>query len=152
MIRSHLPPSAVLSEAKEMLGPGTDSTGVTCGHILWGLAHDVKFQDELARDLAIAGWPTGLSQLEGIPRLRAAVKEGIRWAGAASAMLPRAVPEGGAMLAGKFIPGGVSAPKAGLKVMKLTSLDHHQHFSHLVFTRQSCLSFARNLPPDTVVR
>lgn len=108
MIRSHLPPSVVLSEAKEMLGPGTDSTGVTCAHILWGLAHDIEFQDDLGRDLAIAGWPTNMSALDEIPRLKAAVKEGIRWAGAATAMLPRVVPEGGAILAGKFIPGGVS--------------------------------------------
>jgi cytochrome P450 len=97
-----------VSEAKEMLGPGTDSTGVTCAHILWALAHAVEFQNDLARDLAIAGWPTGISVLEGIPRLNAAVKEGIRWVGAASAMLPRVVPDGGVTLAGKFIPGGVS--------------------------------------------
>ena len=108
MIRSKLPPMSALSEAKEMLGPGTDSTGITCAHILWGLAHTIGFQDDLARDLSTAGWPTGLSELERVLRLKAAVKEGIRWASAAAAMLPRVVPEGGVTLAGIFIPGGVS--------------------------------------------
>jgi hypothetical protein len=45
--------------------------------------------------------------LEGISRLKATVKEGVRWTGAATAMLPRIVPEEGVILAGKFIPGGV---------------------------------------------
>jgi cytochrome P450 len=110
MIRSNLAPESALAEAKEMLGPGTDTTSATLAHILWGLAHDIVFQDELAHDLAAAGWPTDMSALEAVPRLRAATKEGIRWAGAAAAMLPRVVPEGGATLAGKFIPAGVSSP------------------------------------------
>jgi cytochrome P450 len=107
MIRSRLPPAIALSEAKEMLGPGTDTTSLTLAHILWGLAHDISFQDSLAADLALAHWPTDMTGLEALPRLRAAVKEGIRWAGAAAAMLPRIVPKDGATLAGKFIPGGV---------------------------------------------
>ncbi|KAG0646768.1 Cytochrome P450 monooxygenase yanH [Hyphodiscus hymeniophilus] len=112
MIRSRLSPILALSEAKEMLGPGTDSTSITCAHILWGLAHTLEFQNDLAEDLANAGWPTCISALEGIPRLKAAVKEGIRWAGAAAVMLPRVVPKDGVMLAGRFIPGGVSLPEA----------------------------------------
>jgi cytochrome P450 len=109
MIRSNLAPQLALSEAKEMLGPGTDTTSATLAHILFALAHDVEFQDLLAEDLAAANWPTKMTSLENVPRLRAAVKEGVRWAGAAAAMLPRIVPEGGAVLAGTWIPGGVSA-------------------------------------------
>lgn len=60
------------------------------------------------RDLERARWPTEMGSLENIPRLRAAVKEGIRWAGAAAAMLPRVVPDGGATLAGVFVVGEVS--------------------------------------------
>ncbi|GJC83564.1 cytochrome P450 monooxygenase yanH [Colletotrichum liriopes] len=47
-----------------------------------------------------------MSALENVPRLKACVKEGIRWAGAAAAMLPRVVPQGGVELCGKFIPEG----------------------------------------------
>lgn len=110
MIQSRLPAQCALSEAKEMLGPGTDTTSATLAHILFGLAHDPAFQGALVRDLALAGWPKDMNALEAIPRLRAAVKEGIRWAGAAAAMLPRVVPDGGKVLAGHFIPGGVSFP------------------------------------------
>ena len=92
-----------------MLGPGTDTTSATLAHILWALAHDHEFQIALAADLATAGWPTDMTALEGVPRLRAAVKEGIRWTGAATAMLPRVVPPDGAILAGNFVPGGVGS-------------------------------------------
>ena len=60
------------------------------------------------QQLALAGWPEDMTSLENIPELKAAMKEGVRWAGAAAAMLPRLVPEGGAVLAEQFIPGGVS--------------------------------------------
>ncbi|KAF4634271.1 hypothetical protein G7Y89_g3832 [Cudoniella acicularis] len=106
MIRSNLPASSALSEAKEMLGPGTDTTSATLAHIIWALAHDDLYQEALTQDLREAQWPTDLTSLEAIPRLRAAVKEGIRWTGAAAAMLPRVIPQGGFVLADKFIPSG----------------------------------------------
>lgn len=107
MLASRLSAPSALSEAKEMLGPGTDTTSATLAHILWGLAHDLTYQETLIQDLIDAQWPIGMSSLKSIPRLRAAVKEGIRWTGAAAAMLPRVIPEGGFTLAGTFIPGGV---------------------------------------------
>ncbi|KAG8668308.1 hypothetical protein FPOAC2_07583 [Fusarium poae] len=48
-----------------------------------------------------------MTTLENVPRLQAFVKEGIRWAGAAAAMLPRIVPPGGIELHGTFIPEGI---------------------------------------------
>jgi len=90
-----------------MLGPGTDTTSASLAHILWALAHDTEYQEALFQDLESAGWPTDMVSLESIPRLRAAVREGIRWTGAAAAMLPRVVPEEGASLVGVFVPGGV---------------------------------------------
>ena len=110
MIASQLPAPSALSEAKEMLGPGTDTTSATLAHILWALAHDISYQDTLFQDLAEAKWPNDMASLESLPRLKAAVKEVIRWTGAAAAMLPRVVPEGGVTLAGIYIPGGVSFP------------------------------------------
>lgn len=111
MVASHLHTPLALSEAKEMLGPGTDTTSASLAHILWALAHDISYQDALFRDLEASGWPTDMTSLEAIPRLRAAVREGIRWTGAAAAMLPRVVPENGASLAGIFIPSGVCISK-----------------------------------------
>jgi hypothetical protein len=65
-------------------------------------------QDELFLELEQANWPTDMAALESIPLLVACVKEGIRWTGAAAAMLPRIVPKGGSLLGGKYVAGGVS--------------------------------------------
>ncbi|KAL6912555.1 hypothetical protein FSST1_010315 [Fusarium sambucinum] len=95
-----------LSEAGENLGPGTDTTSATLAHIIWALAHNPSYQDALYQDLAHVSFATDMTSLENIPRLQACVKEGIRWAGAAAAMLPRIVPPGGIELHGTFIPEG----------------------------------------------
>lgn len=99
---------SALSEAKEMLGPGTDTTSATLAHILWALSLNEDLQDQLFLELDAAQWPTDMSALESLPLLVACVKEGIRWTGAAAAMLPRMVPKGGALLAEKYVEGGVS--------------------------------------------
>ncbi|KAM0550783.1 hypothetical protein ACHAPJ_008646 [Fusarium lateritium] len=101
-----LPAETALSEASENLGPGTDTTSATLAHILWALAHNPGFQDALHQDLAAVSFATDMTTLENIPRLQACVKEGIRWAGAAAAMLPRIVPPGGIELHNNFIPEG----------------------------------------------
>ncbi|TGO71356.1 hypothetical protein BELL_0588g00070 [Botrytis elliptica] len=104
MINSNLPASTALSEATENLGPGTDTTSATLAHILWAFGSNPDFQEELFQDLAAMNFPTDMTTLESIPRLWACVKEGIRWTGAAAAMLPRLVPEGGAEFYGYFLP------------------------------------------------
>ncbi|KAH6659035.1 cytochrome P450 [Truncatella angustata] len=106
MVNSGLPPLTALSEATENLGPGTDTTSASLAHILWALAHNSAFQEELFKDLAHVSFSSDMTTLENIPKLRACVKEGIRWTGAAAAMLPRIVPEGGVEFYGHFIPEG----------------------------------------------
>ncbi|KAF7585960.1 hypothetical protein BBP40_009769 [Aspergillus hancockii] len=106
MAGTRMPSQSALSEAKEMLGPGTDTTSATLAHILYALSFNQPLQDSLVSDLAASKWPTDMTSLEAIPRLTACVKEGIRWTGAAAAMLPRIVPQGGALLAGTHVPGG----------------------------------------------
>lgn len=91
-----------------MLGPGTDTTSATLAHILWALSFNQTLQESLVSDLRTSGWTTDMAELEAIPRLVACVKEGIRWTGAASAMLPRIVPTEGALLTEKLLPAGVS--------------------------------------------
>ncbi|PYH44754.1 cytochrome P450 [Aspergillus saccharolyticus JOP 1030-1] len=106
MAGARMPEQTALSEAKEMLGPGTDTTSATLAHILYALSLNQIFRADLVTDLEASDWPTDMSALEAIPRLVAAVKEGIRWTGAAAAMLPRIVPRGGQLLAGKHLPEG----------------------------------------------
>ncbi|KAJ3546621.1 hypothetical protein NM208_g1915 [Fusarium decemcellulare] len=106
LVSSGLPPETALSEATENLGPGTDTTSATLAHILWALAQNPGYQNLLHHDLQDGSFSTDMTTLENIPRLQACVKEGIRWAAAAAAMLPRIVPHGGIELHGKFIPEG----------------------------------------------
>ncbi|KAM5386582.1 hypothetical protein ACJZ2D_000545 [Fusarium nematophilum] len=106
LVQSGLPSETALSEAKENLGPGTDTTSATLAHILWALAHNPSYQSSLYQDLAAVSFVTDMTTLENIPRLQACVKEGIRWGAAAAAMLPRIVPKGGIQLHGNFIPEG----------------------------------------------
>ncbi|KAJ0109400.1 hypothetical protein J7T55_000325 [Diaporthe amygdali] len=106
MIAAGVPTQTALSEAKENLGPGTDTTSASLAHVLYALSKNPVYQQKLYKDLFDRGFPTDMSSLENIPRLRACVKEGIRWAGAAAAMLPRVVPHGGVELCGKLIPEG----------------------------------------------
>ncbi|BCS28608.1 cytochrome P450 [Aspergillus puulaauensis] len=101
-----IPEQCALSEAKEMLGPGTDTTSSTLAHILWALSLNQSFKNSLVADLESAQWPTDMSALESIPSLVACVKEGVRWTGSAAAMLPRIVPKGGAVLGGIQVPQG----------------------------------------------
>lgn len=108
LVKSGLPVLTALGEAKENMGPGTDTTSASLAHIIWALAHNDTFQDDLFQDLQRIGFSTDMGSLENVPRLKACVKEGIRWAGAAAAMLPRVVPDGGVELLGTFLPGGVS--------------------------------------------
>lgn len=117
MVSSGVDKWTALSEAKENLGPGTDTTSASLAHILFALSLNPLYQQKLYEDIARVGFSTDMSFLENIPRLRALVKEGIRWAGAAAAMLPRIVPAGGIELHGKFIPEGVRLPRAVLKIL-----------------------------------
>ncbi|KXH36385.1 hypothetical protein CSIM01_04900 [Colletotrichum simmondsii] len=106
MVSAGVPTQTALSEAKENLGPGTDTTSASLAHILYALSWNPTYQQKLYEDLASRGFPTDFNTLENIPRLRACVKEGIRWAGASVAMLPRVVPKGGVELCGNFVPEG----------------------------------------------
>lgn len=108
MLEGGLSEGEALSEAKENLGPGTDTTSASLAHILWALAHSSDLQAALRVQVEEYGFPQALEQLEAIPLLSACVKEGVRWTGAAAATLPRITPPGGAELAGKFVPAGVS--------------------------------------------
>jgi cytochrome P450 len=108
LLAAGLSEGEAVSEAKENLGPGTDTTSASLAHILWALSHDVPLQKQLYDQLESHGFPQNIEELEKIPLLVACVKEGIRWTGAAAAVLPRVVPTGGIEFSGYYLPEGVS--------------------------------------------
>nr|POE98226.1 cytochrome p450 monooxygenase yanh [Quercus suber] len=130
LIDAGLAPKTALSEARENLGPGTDTTSSTLAHILFALSHCPCFQQKLREELVNLEFPTDFTNLESCPKLTACIKEGIRWAGAASAMLPRVVPPEGAVLAGHFLPGGVRFGRANL-VSAILTLSYSRPSSRL---------------------
>lgn len=154
MVSSGLARETALSEAKENLGPGTDTTSASLAHIVFALSRNPLYQEELYADLARAGFSTDMSTLEGIPRLKALVKEGIRWAGAAVAMLPRIVPAGGVELHGKFIPQGVRGPGVSPEAPACNDRlsDRCDIVSSLVSSGRGRLSRARAVRPLQVDR
>ncbi|KXH69011.1 hypothetical protein CSAL01_13567 [Colletotrichum salicis] len=119
MVSAGVPTQTALSEAKENLGPGTDTTSESLVHILYALSWNPTYQEKLYQDLASRSFPTDLNTLENIPRLKACVKEGIRWAGASVVMLPRVVPKGGVELCGKFVPEGSLTSELGFSYLEL---------------------------------
>ena len=153
LVRSGLPVLTALGEAKENMGPGTDTTSATLAHVLWALAHNGCFQDELFQDLQRIGFASDMASLEGVHRLKACVKEGVRWAGAAAAMLPRVVPEGGVELHGTFLPEGVSWTASYYAVTSiksytlLTRTDRSHVVAHLVPARQHSIPQPRRVQP-----
>ncbi|OAQ59223.1 cytochrome P450 [Pochonia chlamydosporia 170] len=106
MVAAGLAPQTALSEAKENMGPGTDTTSGSLAHILYALSHNPQYQELLYNDISREEFTADMSRLENIPRLKACVKEGVRWAGTAAAMLPCIVPAGGVELHGQVIPEG----------------------------------------------
>lgn len=159
MVSAGVPTQTALSEAKENLGPGTDTTSASLAHILYALSWNPTYQQKLYQDLASRGFPTDFSTLENIPRLRACVKEGIRWAGASVAMLPRVVPKGGVELCGNFVPEGVGqhSDMFSNSVLSLTacSTDYRNFVTGLVPQRQVCVPESRvvqSLPLDRRLR
>ncbi|KAL0783396.1 hypothetical protein CaCOL14_001302 [Colletotrichum acutatum] len=156
MVSAGVPTQTALSEAKENLGPGTDTTSASLAHILYALSWNPTYQQKLYQDLASRGFPTDFNTLENIPRLKACVKEGIRWAGASVAMLPRVVPKGGVELCGNFIPEGVSHHHSGtfsdsVPSLMVCSTDYRNFITGLVPQRQVCVPESRvvqSLPLD----
>lgn len=151
LVNSGLHPETALSEARENIGPGTDTTSATLAHILFALAYNPEYQQTLREDLADLDFPTQMTRLESIPKLTACIKEGIRWAGAASAMLPRVVPPEGTTLEGYFLPGGVrSLSYVPSRLLSLIDcrllLDHHLFGAHLVLAR------CHRIPGTTLLR
>lgn len=148
-MRSGLPALTAIAEAKENIGPDTDTTSASLAHVLWALTHNAHFQDKLYRDLEKVGFSTDIATLEGIPRIRACVKEGVRWAGAAAAMLPRVMPQDGVKLHGMFLPEGISHHNLGRMIyaqtVVLTTADYPHVVTHLVPPRCNYLPQPRRV-------
>jgi cytochrome P450 len=103
----------VLTEAGTVVGAGSDTTGISLRAILYYVITNpevyVKLQDEI-NDFARRGEisdPVTYSESLKMPYFCACVKEALRMHSAVGYTLPRHVPKGGRIIAGRFFPEGV---------------------------------------------
>ncbi|CAI6095918.1 unnamed protein product [Clonostachys chloroleuca] len=95
-------------EAGGLIVAGSGTTAVSLTYLVWVVLSQPDVQARLESELEQL--PTGFtdSDLEALPYLSAVIEETLRLHGAAPGALPRVVPEGGAKLAGYFIPQGMT--------------------------------------------
>lgn len=94
-------------EAGGLIVAGSGTTAVSLTYLVWAVLSQPAVQARLESELEKL--PAGFSDsdLEALPYLAAVIEETLRLYGAAPGALPRVVPEGGAKLAGYFIPQGI---------------------------------------------
>lgn len=101
----------ILAECSVMMNAGTDTTTAALTNTLFLLfkhPHVLsKLREEL--DACAAGYDVpSYDVVAQLPYLRACIEESLRLRPASSMGLPRVVPEGGRVIAGQFIQGGVT--------------------------------------------
>jgi cytochrome P450 len=109
----YTPPNVGLTnDAVLMFVAGTDTTANTLVNATWALLNNSQIRKTLQAELRSAipdkntmvDWVT----LEGLPYLRAVIKESLRFSYGVPGRIPRIVPPSGATFCGQSIPPGTS--------------------------------------------
>jgi cytochrome P450 len=96
------------------IGAGSDTTGITLTAIIYYLMKNPACLQKLRLEIDTAeqegriSSPLTFKEGQALPYLQAVIKEALRLHPAVGQILARIVPEGGAELAGRFFPAGVS--------------------------------------------
>ncbi|KAI0131094.1 putative cytochrome P450 [Daldinia grandis] len=101
-----LPFEELREDAMAYIAAGSDTTTNTLTYLIWTLCKRPDIKAKLLEELNTL--PDGFTDLDlkKLPYLDHVVQETLRLYSAAPSGLPRVVPQGGAALAGHFIPGG----------------------------------------------
>ncbi|KAK8093487.1 hypothetical protein PG997_000172 [Apiospora hydei] len=102
----HLSDLSVRLEATNLIVAGSDTTASTMTYLVWAVLKRPQLQRRLEEE--VAGLSAGFTEvdLEALPLLNSVIDETLRLYGAAPGALQRYVPEGGATMAGHFLPAG----------------------------------------------
>ncbi|KAK7949267.1 cytochrome P450 [Apiospora aurea] len=102
----HLSDLSVRLEATNLIVAGSDTTASTMTYLVWAVLKRPQLQCRLEEEVAVL--PAGFTEvdLEALPLLNSVIDETLRLYGAAPGALQRYVPEGGATMAGYFLPAG----------------------------------------------
>ncbi|KAI0854016.1 putative cytochrome P450 [Daldinia vernicosa] len=101
-----LPFDELREDAMAYIAAGSDTTTNTLTYLIWTLCKHPDIKAKLLAELNTL--PDGFTDLDlkKLPYLDHVIQETLRLHSAAPSGLPRVVPQGGATLAGHFIPGG----------------------------------------------
>ena len=103
-----LPDVEIRTEAQAYIVAGSDTTANTLTYLFWSVCRDERVRHALTKELSGLPDDFGDQQLKELPYLTQVIDETLRLYSAAPSGLPRAVPPGGAELAGYFLPGGAT--------------------------------------------
>jgi cytochrome P450 len=92
------------------VGAGSDTTGISLSAVFYYLLKNPHAMRLLQEEIDYSGAPGPISfaDAQKMPYLQAVIKEALRLHPAVGLGLPRVVPKGGAVLAGRFFPEDVS--------------------------------------------
>ncbi|KAK7920048.1 hypothetical protein PG985_008070 [Apiospora marii] len=102
----HLSDQSVRLEATNLIVAGSDTTASTMTYLVWAVLKKPQLQRRLEEEVAGLSADFQEADLEPLPLLNSVIDEALRLYGAAPGTLPRYVPEGGATMAGHFLPAG----------------------------------------------
>jgi cytochrome P450 len=97
------------------LGAGSDTTGISLTAVIYFLMRNPDCLEKLRGEIERAAQegnisdPVSFQEAQRLPYLQACIKEALRMHAAVGQILSRVVPEGGAQLAGRHFPQGVSS-------------------------------------------
>ncbi|KIM95804.1 hypothetical protein OIDMADRAFT_45105 [Oidiodendron maius Zn] len=104
-----LPNDVLKDEARGYIIAGSDTTAVSLTYLVWAVCSDEKIKATLIEELGSLPENFQDQDTRNLVYLNQVIDETLRVYSAAPSALPRTVPPGGAVLAGKHIPGGVTA-------------------------------------------
>lgn len=98
----------IIPEAGGYIVAGSDTTAITLTYLVWAVCRQPEIRDKLVAELSALPPDFKEEHVRDLPFLNQVIQEALRLHSAVPSALPRAVPPGGASLAGYQIPGGVT--------------------------------------------
>lgn len=92
------------------VGAGSDTTGISLSAVFYYLLKNPETLKALQEEIDVSGAsdPISFAEAQKMPYLQAVIKEALRLHPAVGLGMPRVVPKGGAVIAGRYLPEGVS--------------------------------------------
>lgn len=110
-----LPEQEIIAESISFIVGGSDTTSTTMTNVVDIVSRHPEIQERLQKELDetfpsddLSEWVADFASVEKLPVLNAVLRETMRIKPTSATGLERVTPQGGRIIAGKFIPAGVS--------------------------------------------